>query len=57
MTQFTIDQAQAVIKSVIDQAFKAGIIQNMEAAAMAANSWNMITTKLAESKQKNESEK
>lgn len=53
----TIDQAQIIIKAVLDQSLKTGTILNLEAAASVLNAWNMITAKLAEKKAANESAK
>lgn len=46
MQPITQEQAQAIIKQTLDQAMKTGIVQNMEAAAMIINAWNVITSKL-----------
>ena len=40
------EQAQQIIKSVIDQAIKAGVLNNIDAAATVAQAWQIITQEL-----------
>ena len=37
------EQAQKIIKSVLDLAIKAGVMQNIDSAAMTAQAWHIIT--------------
>jgi hypothetical protein len=42
----TKEQAQQIIRSVIDQAIKAGVLQNIDAAATVAQAWGIIINEL-----------
>ena len=44
-----IKQAQEIIKAVLDQAIKAGVIQNIDAAKTVAHAWELIKTSINES--------
>ena len=37
------DKAQQIIKTTLDMAAKAGIFQNLDAAAVTAQAWQIIT--------------
>jgi len=37
------EQAQQIIKSVLDLAVKAGVMHNIDSAAMTAQAWQIIT--------------
>ena len=37
------DKSQQIIKTALDMAAKAGIFQNLDAAAMTAQAWHILT--------------
>jgi hypothetical protein len=42
----TNEQALAIIKTVLDQASKAGLFENMDSSFMASNAFNKISSEL-----------
>jgi len=38
------EQAQQIIKQALDLAIKAGVLQNLDAAAITAQAWALITS-------------
>jgi hypothetical protein len=47
------EQAQQVIKSVIDQAIKAGVLHNIDAAATVAQAWSTLMQELTNNENTN----
>jgi hypothetical protein len=46
-------QAQQIIKTVLDQAIKAGVLHNIDAAATVAQAWQLITQELTKNETTN----
>lgn len=49
----TTEQAQQVIKSVLDMAVKNGVFHNIDASTTAAQAWHVITQELSKNEKPN----
>jgi len=47
------EQAQQIIKTVLDQAIKAGVLHNIDAAATVAQAWQTLTQELTNNENTN----